>query len=340
MKKTLRIACAKNILLQFFILSCGYAFAVDSQQAEVVNDGVAAFNEGHYQDAEHYFLTRLKEPGFKNEALIYLSRIDVEKGNTENAVKYIEQALLIEPTNVEELILSGDIYCAHAQKSSMFTALKMAKKCIGQYDAAVNADSENVTALFMATRYYLGAPSIAGGSTTKGNEYLARLSLLSPELADTYRVQLHEREGRAKDALVLADELSKKGFKSAENQYEIAKYYRDKKLYSKAKALFEPLLAWKKTQKNKWCINDSLLQLGEILIIEGTDIKQGITLIENYKKVNNNPSDVHYFWSTWSLAKGYKAIGEKNKYDELVKKIKSEDYKKNSDFVKEFESSI
>jgi hypothetical protein len=40
------------------------------------------------------------------------------------------------------------------------------------------------------------------------------------------------------------------------------------------------------------------------------------------------------------LAKAYKAAGKKDKYDERVKKIKFENYKKDSEFAKEFETAI
>jgi tetratricopeptide (TPR) repeat protein len=315
-------------------------FSIQNMATEVVNDGISAFNEGRYQSAEAFFLSKLKETAYANESLFYLSKIDLQKGDTETAVKHIDQALLIEPNNAEELLASGDAYCSHAQKSSIFTALKFAKKCIAQYDSAVNMEPENATALLAAIKFHMEAPSIAGGSAKRGNELMDRLVRLSPEDANVYKIYLLDKDGKEKNALALADELSQKGLKAAENQYAIAHYYKDKKLFAQSKALLEPLLTWKETPKNRWHINDSYLQLGEIFLAEGKDNNQGIRLIEEYKKKNNNPNDIHYFWSTWSLAKGYKALGQSAKYDELVKSIKSMDYKKDTAFAKEFDKNI
>ncbi len=340
MKKNLILLSIQKILLPLLILSFSGVLLAEEQSTEPTSDGVAAFNSGCYREAESYFLPKLKEPSFKNESLIYLSKIEMEKGDGDKAIKYIEQALAIEPTKVDELLVSGNIYCGQAQRSSIFTALKLAKKCIVQYDAAVNVAPENIEALVSAIKFHLNAPSIVGGSTKRGNELLERLSRLSPEDADTFRIQLVEKEKGSASAIALADEISKKGFRSAENQYQVAHYYKEKKLYSKAQPLFEPLLTWKETQKNKWFIHDSWLQLGEIFLVDGKDLSQGVKLIENYKKKNSNPHDVHYFWSTWSLAKGYKALGDNEKYNALVKNIKSEDYKQNKEFAKEFESNI
>lgn len=340
MRKSVSLVFAIKTVVLFLALSFSYVFAIEEKPTEAANEGITAFNANQYQKAEDYFLLKLKEPSAKNESLKYLSRIALEKGDNETAIKYIEQALSIEPTNAEELLLSGDIYCNQAQRSSVFSALKLAKKCIAQYEAAVTMEPENIAALVSATRYHLNAPAIVGGSTKKGNEYLERLSRLSPEDAGICKMPLVEKESGESKAIALADELSKKGFKSAENQYQIAHYYKQKKLYGKAKVLFEPLLTWEKTPKNKWFLNDSLLQLGELYLVDGNDPSQSIKLIERYKQNNSNPHDMHYFWSTWSLAKAYKSQGNNDKYEALVKSIKSENYKENSAFAKEFESAI
>ena len=330
----------KNALIMCSVVYAGCVFSMDDELTADHSEGISAFDAGNYTEAEKYFLKQLKEPGAKNEALMYLSKIAWENGDGKVAVSYIEKALAIAPTNIDELLLSGNIYCGQAQKASLFSALKMAKKCIAQYEAAVKMDGENINALVAAIRFYVEAPSIAGGSTKKAKAFLERLHRLSPEEADIYSIQILEVEGDSQSALQLADELSKQGFQSAISQYKVAHYYRDKKHYDKALTLFEALSEMTATPDNQWQVNDSLLQLGEIYILKGNDVNKGIELIEQYKEVNNDPQDIHYFWSSWSLAKGYKAVGQQEKYEALVKKIKAEDYKQDSAFAKDFEANI
>jgi hypothetical protein len=74
-------------------------------------------------------------------------------------------------------------------------------------------------------------------------------------------------------------------------------------------------------------------------MIDERDIPKAITLIEEYKSKNKNPNDHHYYWSSWSLAKAYKAAGNNNKYQEWVGKIQSENYQSNKAFAKEFENN-
>lgn len=337
-----------NLQLKFFnqalllslIFCSSYVLSNESANLDIGSPGVIAYNEGRYQEATEYFVKHLQDYELKNESLIYLSRIALETGDAQAAVEHIEAALKLEPTVVDEIVLSGDIYCNQAQQSSMFAAIGLAKKCIAQYEAAIKHSPDDANALLSAIRFYLEAPGIAGGSTKKGKEVLEQLSVASPEHANTYRVFLLDNEGKTEAAIQLADELSKKEFQSAKSQYELARFYRDKTLYAKARPLFESLLTKPITAQNKWYVNDSLLQVGEILLAENRDITRSIALLTEYKTKNTNSHDQHYFWSTWSLAQAYKVNGNQDKYALLVKQIQSEDYEKNADFAKRFEASI
>lgn len=330
----------KLSMLMTAIVSLSSSLVMADQSEVQADEGLSALYQREYDVAEKYFLKKIEESSSNNHALMYLSFTYMTTRKTEQAVDYIEKALAITPNSVEELILSGDVYCNHAQNSSMFSALKMAKKCIAQYDSAVKQDGKSVDALVSAMQFYLTVPSLAGGSTEKGNALLETLKTLSPEHATTYQVAELDRAKKTDAALALADDLIKKDFSSAINQYLIAHFYRDKKQYDKALPLFASINKFPETLKNRWFIDDSLLQQGEILMIDNRDLPQAIKLIEEYKDKNRNPGDIHYFWSSWSLAKAYKAAGNGAKYDQLVSQIKSEDYKRDKAFANEFEDAI
>jgi len=321
------------------VASVGFSsVSVLANEMDAVNQGFAAFDQGKPQEAEAIFTKLIDSPEHKSQGLMYLGWLYLAQGKTESAIDYIEQALKVAPNTAEELTLSGDIYCNHAPRSSMFSALKMAKKCIAQYEEALKLEPENVDVLMTAMQFYLAAPSFAGGSTEKGNILLEKLKTLSPEHATTYKVAELDRAKKTDEALALADELTKKGFNSATNQYMIAHFYRDKKQYDKALPLFASMDKFSETTRSRWFIRDSLLQQGEILMIDNRDVAQAIKLIEEYKQKNKNSGDPHYFWSTWSLAKAHKSAGNHSKYDELVAQIESEDYEDNKEFSKQFES--
>ncbi|HEY0893254.1 MAG TPA: hypothetical protein VGE32_09370, partial [Cellvibrio sp.] len=304
-----RLMSAHVMLVTLAISGATYVQANEGALSATDNPGLVAFTQGSYQEAEKYFTQQMANPAQKNDSLIYLSKIALDTGRVEAAVEHIEAALTQEPNTAEEIVLAGDIYCNQAQQSSMFSALGLAKKCIAHYEAAVQQFPENTHALVSAMRFYFEAPGFAGGSSKKGDELLARLDKLSPEDANIYRVFLLEKEGKSDAAMALADKLSQQQFHSARNQYELARFYRDKKQLAHAMPLYESLRNKPATLENKWYVNDSLLQLGEILLAEKQDIQRSIELMEEYKQKNNNPHDQHYFWSSWSLAQAYRANG-------------------------------
>lgn len=304
------------------------------------NSGIAAMNEGRYDDAYQYFSSQRSQQDRKNSALFYLAQISLAKEDADTAKTHIESSLEILPNNSEEHKLAGDIYCNLAQQSSIFSALKLAKKCIASYEMAIKKDAQNSKALMAATAFFNEAPGIAGGDKEKSAYYLALLEQVSPEHADTYKVGLYHREGKNEEALRLANSRVEKGIHQIENQYAIAMYYRDTKNLSPAKLLFESLAASQYSYDNRWYVIDSALQAGEVYLQEGKNIDKSIEYIERYKAMNNNPQDVHYFWSSWSLAKAYFATGNTEKFNTLVNQIKSEKYKNNKDFQRQFEKEL
>lgn len=311
-----------------------------AEKSQPLDEGIQAFHDGRYPQAEAYFQAVVEQSASAVEPLIYLSRIALATGKLDKAEKYIEQVMEDAPENTEAAILAADVYCQKAQNSSIFKALKIARQCIAQYETAIDMDGNNVEALVAATRFHLHAPSVAGGSDKKGRELLARLASVSPEHGDAVRVDWREKEGEREAALTIADQLAGKGFEYPQNQYEIARYYKHVKDYAKARALFDDLSEREPTPESQWVITDSLLQLGEIHLAEGKDIPRSIALIEAYKEANSNPHDVHYFWSTWSLARAHKAAGQEAQYRALVKEIKAQDYGRDKAFAEVFEDAL
>ena len=301
---------------------------------------VKAFEDQHYEQAESYFLKTAKQPETRNTALIYLTKIALGRGDFKTAADYIDQALTVAPNDADEILVSADVYCAHAQQASIFKALKLGKKCGQQFEAAADLEPNHIKANESAVRFHLNAPGVVGGSQDKANHYLSKLKSIAPENIKILEVELLDKEGKQDEALKLAESYLKNGFTSARNQYQFALFYKNKALYPQAKSLFEAVAQSPKTEDEKWWVIDSLLQLGEIHYLAQQDYSKSIEYIEQYKTQNSDPYDTNYFWSTWSLAKAYYDANNKTKYKELIAQIKTGNYKKNNHFKKVFESGV
>ena len=82
------------------------------------------------------------------------------------------------------------------------------------------------------------------------------------------------------------------------------------------------------------------MQLGELILIDGNEPDEALFQLKKYKSVNSNQNDKHYFWSSLSLAKAYKAVGDVEQYLATIALIKSEDYKRDSAFTDVFKKEI
>jgi hypothetical protein len=333
-----RLSCTRALLAAYLL--CAFTTSLHIAAAAADDPGMSALLEGRYDTAYQYYLAQTSRPENKNSALIYLAQISLLTGALDTAKTHIDTSLEIPPNDAEEYRLAGNIYCNAAQEASLFKARTLVKECSTAYEAATKADPHNARALMAAMAFHFEAPKIAGGSKEKAREYQALLEQVSPEHADTYKVHLLHREGKKDDALKLANTLAEKNFRSLENQYAIAMFYRDNERLTQAKPLFESLAASEYQYDNRWHVVDAALQAGEIYLKEGTDIPKSIAYIERYKSLNNNPRDIHYFWSSWSLAKAYFAAGDIEKFNTWVQQIKSENYAADKAFHKQFEKEL
>lgn len=323
--------------VQIFCLS---TISLYSAVTNADDPGMRAMLAGQYDTAYQYYLAQASDPERKNSALFYLAQISLLTGELEAAQKHINASLEISPNDSEEYRVAGNIYCNAAQQASLFSARKLAKDCVSAYEAAAKADPQNPRALMAAMAFHFEAPRIAGGNKDRAEEYLALLEQVSPEHADTYKVHLLHRDGKTDEALKLANSLAEKDFDSLENQYAVAKFFRDNERLHQAKPLFESLAARQHQYDNRWHVIDAALQTGEIYLKEGSEIRKSIDYLERYKTLNNNREDVHYFWSSWSLAKAYFAAGDVEKFNDWVKQIQSENYTTDKIFQRQFEKEL
>lgn len=313
----------------FLIANC-------ANSMEVTSPGEIAILEYRLSEAEAFYQSEIEKGSNVNDAFQFLSRIQLMQGKFDEAIEYSEKGLDIEPNVSEEYEILGDAYCSKAQNSSMFSALKLAKKCIAHMRTAISLDPNNIRALVYGIGFNFEAPGVAGGSKEEGQEMLETLKKVSPEHATIFQMGRFRADDDNAAALKLADELSANEFATRRNQYEVARFYKDNEYHDKATPLFESLISSEVTLESHWYVTDAHLQLAEILLATKTDVPRSIELINKYKSKNQNPRDPHYYWSTWSLAKAYAENGNALEYKKLVKQITSEDYKDNKAFAKRF----
>ena len=249
------------------------------------------------------------------------------------------QAAVINP-GLEKQLNLADEKCRAAQTASMFKALKLARTCISSYESVIEQDPNNKRALISAIQFHLQAPAVAGGSEKSAKDYLAQLKKIDAEHSQFIWLQFLLANNRQPEAIKIAQELAGTNIKHSGTHYFVARAFRQEKDYSTAIAHLEKVQIFPASSpQEKWFLIDSNLQLGEAFLLSNHPDK-AIEKLLIYQNEMRDPKDMHYFWGLWSLAKAYKAANDMDNYQKMVKRIKSENYKENPFFKKEFEAGI
>ncbi|SEA47573.1 tetratricopeptide repeat protein [Alkalimonas amylolytica] len=320
--------------------SVSYAFEpLDGKFSQ--DPGVVLFESYQYDDAERYFKDHLSGQGDLYElSLLYLAKLSVLRNDGKKAVDFIEKSLAIEPNGVDEMILAGDAYCIRAMQVSMFRALRLGRACGQWYTRAADEHPENIQALRTAIQFHLDAPSIAGGSMNKARAFLDKLTDVSEEDARIINVLFVQENDSDQQAMALANSFASMPYTNPRTAYDLASFFKRQNNVDKALELFSQVIAERSDDVENWHVTDAYFQLGDLLITTGTNLKEGIALIEQYIATSHDEYDDHYFWSRLRLAKAYKEMGNDLEYEELLALIQSKDYSHDSGFKKAFDDHL
>lgn len=153
------------------------AVAQAAPGAAVPSQAMAEFDAGRYESAAR-MLHRALEAHPDDAALYHwLSRCELELGDTHQAVKDAGRAVDRDPAKSEYHRWFGRALGAEADRTHSFF---MARKVKEEFEKAIALDPGNVAARRDAMEFYLEAPWIVGGSHDKARDEAKAISSLDP----------------------------------------------------------------------------------------------------------------------------------------------------------------
>jgi tetratricopeptide (TPR) repeat protein len=99
-----------------------------------------------------------------------MARVRQEFGNLDEAVKYAEAAVKLDPKSSAYHRALGDAYGEKAQKASIFKQISLAPKIKPEFEAALALDPKDPENVLNMIEYYLEAPGIVGGDKKKAHQ--------------------------------------------------------------------------------------------------------------------------------------------------------------------------
>ena len=200
------------------------------------NVAVGLYNQHKLPEAQQAFTTlAAANPGNAN-IQFYLGRLALLRDDYAQAITYLGKAIELAPNDSRLHQRLGDAYGLTAQKAGFFAQLGWARKCLAEYEKAVELDPRNIDAHWSLMEFCRQAPSIVGGG--------------------------HDR------ALVQAQEIKK--LDGTRGRVAVATVYADEKKFDLAFAEFEGVL---KADPEDYAAN---YQFGRMVAQTGQRLAEGL----------------------------------------------------------------
>lgn len=170
---------------------------------------VAPFEAKNYPAAREALQQLLASDPQNAEARYTLGLVTGKLGETDEAIRQLEQASALAPTNPKYLIELGGAYGTAAEKASLFAKLTWAKKCQTALEKAVQVAPDYLPARNALVTFYRSAPTFAGGGMSKAYEQAEEIRKRDPLVGAAVLGQLYLAEKKIDQAFALYTETLK-----------------------------------------------------------------------------------------------------------------------------------
>ncbi len=212
----MKFFCLKFLLI--FGLLCIFATAGSADEA-----ATQLLSMGRMNDAVSVLSTRADA-----ESLNQLSRAYFAMEQWDEAVRYGERAVSLDPNNVTYHLWLGREYGRKAADAKPLTAAGLARKAKNEFERAVQLDPANVAARLDLAEYYTEAPAIMGGGLDKAREQATQMQKydLSKAHLILARVAVREKQYGEAETQFRAALLGAKN--PADMWLQLAAFYRQR----------------------------------------------------------------------------------------------------------------
>jgi tetratricopeptide (TPR) repeat protein len=146
-----------------------------SAYAQNGDGGIASFNAHRYADARRELDAAVRENPNDARAHQYLGRIAIHETRFSEAITHLEKAADVEPSVAEHQVWLGRAYGQLAVRSGFTKKLGLAKRARATLERAVELDPSSIDARSSLIQFYLLAPGLVGGSTSKARAHAAEI---------------------------------------------------------------------------------------------------------------------------------------------------------------------
>jgi tetratricopeptide (TPR) repeat protein len=160
----------------FLTLYLWWLSLVTAHAASSPDFGIRLFNDKQWASAQQFFESFTTKHPTEAIGAFYLGRTLFEQQQYEQALEWLEKAVLLDSTNSAYHLWLGRAYGYSAQRASILWQFSLARKVKIHFEKAVELDADNIDARADLTEYYLKAPRILGGGKEKAEAQAHEIS--------------------------------------------------------------------------------------------------------------------------------------------------------------------
>lgn len=292
-----------------------------------VADAVVQF-EAMRTDAALKSLNQLQQMQPNNpDVMYYLGRVFLRKFQYELAAQWFRKAIEIDPNAARYRVSLCEALGKTVDRASIFDQIGIAREVYEQLKAAVKVEPDNTLPHDALMQYYMEAPSIAGGSSSKAYDEATQIARLDPGLGHRALGDIALSEKRYNDAEREYTRAIRMLPDDPLPSYQLLMTYQQQEKYDDMRALLKTILVQFPNESAVY------YHQAEILILSGQINDQAVQLLEKYIKLgqrrdedpnmfqaNLELGNVHQKLKHWFAARrAYQIAKDLNPDDDAIK---------------------
>lgn len=219
-----------NIPVLLFLLILPFV----SPPGETPDRAVQYYEKGEYREAVDLLSSAADNGDVSAEMKFWLGKSLLKIRKWDRAVRELERAVQMEPSNALFHLWLGRAYGARAEHRIF--GFNDARRVIKQFKKARELDPDSITIRFDLLEFYAQAPGIVGGGKDKAWEEAEAISKLNPMRGHTARATIYEREKKWDLALEELKQAAARYPNDADVHKDLARFLFDREDYEGALA--------------------------------------------------------------------------------------------------------
>jgi tetratricopeptide (TPR) repeat protein len=210
------------------------------------------------------------------ESLNLMSRVYFAMERWDEAVKYGERAVALDPENANYHLWLGREYGRKAAASNPLSAASLARKAKVEFEHTVQLDPSNIPARVDLAQYYTEAPGFMGGGVDKARAQAALVSHDNPAMAHLILARVADKEKQYPIAEREYHAAIQQAKNPADLWLQLASYYREHDRLDEMQNAVHSAME----QRNKPA--ESYFDAGNQLYLANRDFKAAVDYLRQY----------------------------------------------------------